>query len=308
MRYRSFGTTGLTVSAVGFGAWAIGGNWGPTDDQESVRALRRAYELGVTFFDTADMYGKGKSEKLLGEALRAVRERVIIASKVGNDIYSPEPRKNFAPSYIEFALEQSLKRLQTDYLDLYQLHNPTAEEMRDEVFEVLERLKGKGKIRFFGVSLDSRFSGQEHLRDRPIASVQGVYNLLDQRAASLLFPEAHRRGWGVIARVPLASGFLTGKYGSDSTFPEGDRRRDWSREQIGEMVRQVGAVRFLAKGGRTLAQAALLFVLAAPDVSVVIPGAKTVTQVEENVRAVEAPPLSPEELHEVARLAASGFR
>ena len=135
-----------------------------------------------------------------------------------------------------------------------------------------------------------------------------VYNLLDQRAASLLFPEAKQKGWAVIARVPLASGFLTGKYTPDSTFPEGDRRREWSREEIAEKVRQVEAVRFLATDGRTLPQAALLFVLAHPEVSVVIPGAKTVRQVEENVRAAEALPLTPEELEKVTRLSVSGFR
>ncbi len=292
MRYRRLGKTDLQVSELGFGAWAIGGNkhghsYGPTDQGESLRAIRRAFELGCTFFDTADIYGHGLSEKLLHQALQSHRQACIIATKVGNDFYHGPFRKNFDPDYIRFALEKSLERLQTDYIDLYQFHNPPLMMLeRGEHYEILETLKAEGKIRYYGVSVHDAYEGMMAIETGKPDVIQVVYNLLRQDAREELLPLAAERDVGVIVREPLASGMLTGKYGPDATFGEGDFRTEWPQEYLAFQAQLVDKLRFLAiEGQRTLAQAALRLVLDEPAVSVTIPGAKTVAQVDENIAA-----------------------
>ncbi len=292
MRYRRLGKTDLQVSELGFGAWAIGGNkhghsYGPTDQGESLKAIRRAFELGCTFFDTADIYGHGLSEKLLQQALGSNRQACVIATKVGNDFYNGPFRKNFDPDYIRFALEKSLKRLQTDYIDLYQFHNPPLMMLeRGEHYEILDSLKAEGKIRYYGVSVHDAYEGMMAIDTGKPDVIQVVYNLLRQDASEELLPFATERDVGVIVREPLASGMLTGKYRPDSTFTEGDFRAEWPQEYLAFQAQLVDKLRFLAtEGQRTLAQAALRFVLDEPSVSVAIPGAKTVAQVEENIAA-----------------------
>ncbi len=299
MRYRRLGKTDLQVSELGFGAWAIGGNkhghsYGPTDQGESLRAIRRAFELGCTFFDTADIYGHGLSEKLLQQALGANRQACVIATKVGNDFYHGPFRKNFDPDYIRFALEKSLQRLQTDYIDLYQFHNPPLMMLeRGEHYEILETLKAEGKIRYYGVSVHDAYEGMMAIDTGKPDVIQVVYNLLRQDPREELLPFAAERDVGVIVREPLASGMLTGKYGPDAAFTEGDVRAEWPQEYLAFQAQLVDKLRFLAtEGQRTLAQAALRFVLDEPSVSVVIPGAKTVAQVEENIAAGELGALS----------------
>jgi aryl-alcohol dehydrogenase-like predicted oxidoreductase len=299
VHYRRLGRTDLQVSEVGFGAWAIGGNkhghsYGPTDNATSLRAIARALELGCTFFDTADVYGHGLSEKLLGQALQTCRHDCVIATKVGNDFYHGPFRQNFDPDYIRAAVDKSLERLRTDYIDLYQLHNPPLMMLqRGEHYGILEELKQAGKIRYYGVSVHDAYEGTMAIHTGKPDVIQVVYNLLRPDAREDLFELAQEQNIGLIVREPLASGTLTGKYTADATFPEGDIRASWPQEYLAMQVQTADKLRFLASEGQhTLAQAALRFVLDEPAVSVVIPGIKTAAQAEENLLASELPPLT----------------
>jgi aryl-alcohol dehydrogenase-like predicted oxidoreductase len=299
VRYRHLGRTDLQVSEVGFGGWAIGGNqhghsYGPTDNTESLRAIARALELGCTFFDTADIYGHGLSEKLLGQGLQKHRHTCVIATKVGNDFYHGPVHQNFAPDYLRVALDKSLQRLRTDYIDLYQLHNPPLMMLqRGEHYDILEELKQTGKIRYYGVSVHDAYEGEMAIHTGKPDVIQVVYHLLRPEAAEELFPLAQEHDIGLIVREPLASGMLTGKYSADTTFPEGDMRASWPREYLVMQVQLAEKLRFLAQPGqRTLTQAALRFVLDESAVSTVIPGIKTVAQAEENLIASEVSSLT----------------
>src|SRR5205809_253067 len=213
MKYRTLGKTALKVSEVGFGAWAIGGNnygnsYGPTDDKVSVAAVERAFELGCSFFDTADVYGHGHSEEILGQALKGRRNDVILATKVGGDFYHDPPRMNFSPEYLEFASAKSCERLQTDYIDLYQLHNPPIQLLKNgKIFEGLEKLKDSGVIRHFGVSIHDPEEGILSMKYGHPEAIQVVFNLLRQEAKNQLFQAARERNVGIIAREQLSSGF-----------------------------------------------------------------------------------------------------
>ncbi len=303
MEYRTLGSTTLKVSVIGFGAWAIGGmGWGSVDDAESLRALQVALDEGVNFIDTADAYGEGHSEELVACVISGHRDQIIIATKVGNDFYHQPRRKNFAPDYVTCAVEQSLRRLATDYIDVYQLHNPSPEVIREGgVFEALDRLKEAGKIRHWGVSIGPPSEGLAVLQNTRPATLQLVYNLLHREPEESLFPQIRQRNIGVIARVPLASGLLTGKFDATTRFAPDDHRSRWSLETMSANLERVEKLRFLA-GERTMAQAALWFVIQQPSVSVVIPGAKTVKQVQENVRTLLTPCLTPAEMAQVAQL------
>ena len=313
MRYRELGKTGLQVSEIGFGAWAVGGNahgnsYGPTDDRTSLAAIQRAFELGCNFFDTADVYGHGHSEEVLGQALKGHRDKVIIATKVGGDFYHGPPRMNFNPDYIEFALEKSCERLQTDYVDLYQLHNPPVQMIRNEtLFRALEMLKEKGKIHHYGISIHDPKEGILAMKTGKPEAIQVVFNILRQDAKLQLFQAALESGVGIIAREPLANGFLTGKHNADETFPEGDIRHHFPRDYLLNLVLAAEQLKFLEGRNRTLAQAALRFVLDQKEVSTVIPGAKTSQQVEENLSASDLPPLTGEELLRIRILREQGF-
>lgn len=291
MKTRKLGSTGLEVSEVGFGAWAIGGNthgnsYGPTDDQESLRAIQTALHLGCTFFDTADCYGHGHSEELLGQALKGSRTQVLLATKGGSDFYHDPPRLNFNEQHLVFALERSLKRLNTDYIDLYQLHNPPFSLIeRGRIFEPLEKLKTQGKIRFYGLSIHDPQEGLLAMKTGHPDSIQVVYNYLRRDAAEELFPRALAEGAAIIAREPLANGFLTGKYTKDSVFPVGDIRHQWPSKYQTQLINQIQDFsKMVSKEPFSQTQAALRFVLSQPAISVVIPGCKTVSQVEENLK------------------------
>lgn len=296
MQQRDFGSTGWKVSAIGLGCWGISGDWGLVARSEAIKTIQRAFDLGVTFFDTADMYGNGQSERLVCDALVAHRQDVIIATKGGMNFYEGKRHLDFQPSYIEFALEESLKRLGTDYVDLYQLHNPEPEHQTDELFSLLARLQAQGKIRHYGISLNSRYAGAEALADKPVASVQTVYNFIEQQAATIVFPVAQEHNLAVIARVPLGSGRLSGKFSPMHRFAVGDRRQKLSVGWIEEGISATEKLNALVRNDRSLTQAALQFVLAHSVVSVVIPGAKSVQQVEENIAALNAPALTEDEL------------
>ena len=301
MRYRRLGRTNLQVSEIGFGAWAIGGNkhghsYGPTDNAESLRAIARALELGCTFFDTADLYGHGLSEKLLGQALQPHRHECVIATKVGGDFYHGPFRKNFDADYIRFALEKSLERLRTDYIDVYQLHNPPLMLLERGVhYATLDELKQQGKIRYYGVSVHDAYEGSMAIATGKPDVIQVAYSLLRQDPREELLPLAQEHNIGLIIREPLANGMLTGKYTASTTFGEGDMRTEWPPEYLAMQARLAEKCRFLATPERTLTQAALRFVLDAPEVSVVIPGIKTVAQVVENLAASELPGLTEDE-------------
>jgi aryl-alcohol dehydrogenase-like predicted oxidoreductase len=300
MHYRKLGKTGLMVSEIGFGAWAIGGpsgasgtplGWGKTSDEESLAAIRRARELGVTFFDTADSYGFGRSESLLGIVLSRKREDVVIATKVGvaRDA-DGRLRKDFSREHIQYSVDGSLKRLRTDYIDLYQLHNPTMAELRrDDLQEAMDRLQEAGKIRFWGVSVSTPEEGIEVIRNGWGYALQVLYNALNQAPDNELFPLAKEKGYGIIARVPLASGLLSGKYRPDTTFATDDVRQNFlTPKRLEEVIPRVDEVKSIIGGtARALAEGALRFVLANDAVSTTIPGMRNVRQVEMNAAADE---------------------
>jgi aryl-alcohol dehydrogenase-like predicted oxidoreductase len=300
MHYRKLGNTDLKVSEIGFGAWAIGGpadaggtplGWGRSNDDESLAAIRRARDLGVTFFDTADSYGYGRSESLLGIVLSRQREGVVIATKVGV-VRDPDGRlrKDFSREHISHAVDGSLRRLRTDYIDLYQLHNPTpAELQRDDLHEAMSRLQEVGKIRYWGVSVTTPEEGIEIVKRGWGYALQVLYNVLNQAPANQLFPLAKEKGYGVIARVPLASGLLSGKFRPDTAFPTDDVRQNFlTAKRLEEVIARVDEAKSIIGGtARSLAEGALRFVLASDAVSTTIPGMRNVRQVEMNAGADE---------------------
>ena len=292
MNRRTLGRTGLSVSEVGFGAWAIGGNafgnsYGPTDDAESTRAIRRAFELGCNFFDTADVYGHGHSETLLGAALHDVRDQVFFATKAGGNFYNRDMRLDFTPGYLRFAVERSLERLRADHIDLLQLHNPPINliSARD-TYEPLEEMKREGLIRFYGVSVHPPEEGVAAVQATMPDTVQIVYNLARREAEDTFLPTAHAANVGVIAREPLANGFLAGRYNAASTWERGDIRSRMPRPYVAQLSALGQRVHELAEqSGMTAAQLALKFVLDRPEIACAIVGMKTVQQVEENLNA-----------------------
>jgi len=310
LKFRKLGRTNLLVSEIGFGAWAISGRgYGPTDDKDSIRVLHRALDLGVNFIDTADIYGDGHSEELIGRVLKERNDKeAIIATKFGWDFYRDGGiRSNLRRNYISFALEKSLKRLGREWIDIYQIHNSKPDDIeRDNVYETLDELKKQGKIRFYGVSAYYIEDGIEAIKTGKPDTIQIIYNILEPEAENKLLPLALKKDVGIIAREPLASGLLTGKYDENSKFPKTDHRHGWDKKFLEEGARKVSKLKFLEKEGQTLIQAALRFSLSHKAVSVVIPGAKTINQVEENISAAEAE-LSSDELKRIRELYRNNF-
>lgn len=305
MKYRILGRTGLRVSEIGFGAWAVGGqSYGKTRDEDSLGALAEAWDHGVNFFDTADTYGEGHSEELVGRFLKGKRHEAIVATKVGWDFYHGGLKKNFEAGYIRFACDQSLRRLDTDTIDLYQLHNPTLEQIESgEIFPVFEELKKAGKIRFYGVSVHLPREALAVIRLDRGDTLQLIFNLIDQRPVADVFPEAEAKEIGIIAREPLACGLLTGKYRPGSRFPKNDHRNRWSREKIVRDLEKIERLRSVLKTPRlALPRAALEYVLSFESVGTAIPGAKTREQVAENLKAAEEPLLRIEEISVIRRM------
>lgn len=301
MLYRDLGRTGIRVSAIGFGGWAIGGateasgtplGWGRTSDDDSLAAIRRARELGITFFDTSDSYGFGRSESLLGIVLSRHRQEVVIATKVGVvRTAAGELKKDFSRQHIYHAVDGSLKRLRTDFIDLYQVHNPTLDELRrEEIQDAMERLQDAGKIRFWGVSVSTPEEGLEVVRSGWAHALQVLYNVLNQAPAATLFPEAKENGYGIIARVPLASGLLSGKFRIDTTFAADDVRQNFlTPRRLHEAIERVDEVKSIIGGSApSLSVGALRFAIADDAVSTTIPGARNARQVELNASAAEA--------------------
>ena len=319
MRTRSFGASGITASEVGFGVWTIStGWWGDVSDDDAVRLVHEALDLGITFFDTADTYGEGRGERLLARALAGRRDEVTIATKFGYDIYSPWERtghaerpQDWSPEYVRFALEQSLARLGTDHVDLYQLHNPRLDAIQsDEVFAVLEDARDAGKIRGYGVALGPAIGWRDEgiwaIEQRPLAAVQIIHNMLEQDPGRELLGLAGERGVGAMVRVPHSSGMLEGRYTRDTVFAENDHRRHRKREWLLEGVQKVERLSFLTER-RTLGQAAIRWLLADPTVTTVLPNIYGSEQLREFAAAADVPDLSDEELRRVAELYARNF-
>jgi aryl-alcohol dehydrogenase-like predicted oxidoreductase len=313
MQYRILGKTGLRVSVVGLGTMVHAGHFGPMRDEESLSAIDTALDLGVNFIDTSDAYGAGYSETLLGHALKGRRDKVVLATKGGNVMTGPDRgKRNFAAQYIDGVLHESLKRLQTDYIDLYQLHNPTVDVIqRGEVWEVLEQRKRDGKIRHYGVSINTMEEGVAAAQDGRSATIQVEYNLLAQEPAEAFFPLAQAANIGVIARVPLKRGILTGKMtaADEQRFTGEDvRARSFKGEPFRKELAKAEQLRFLVhEPVKSMAQAAIAFCIAHPAVTLTIPGARNASQMRENAAGADVT-LSKEDLDKVADLWRRGFQ
>ena len=304
MEYRNLGRTGWKVSAISFGAWAVGGTWGTVDDRESLAALHRAVDLGVNFFDTADVYGDGRSERLLARLRRERSEAFFVATKAGRRL-DPHAASGYSRQNLTAFVERSLQNLDTEAIDLLQLHcPPTAVYYMPEVFDILEDFVRAGKIRSYGVSVEKVEEALKAIEFPGVQTVQIIFNIFRQRPAELFFPEAQRRQVGILARLPLSSGLLTGKFQHGSAFAPDDHRyfnRHGEAFDRGETfsgldfdagLHAVEMLRPLVPAGSSLAQMALRWILMFPQVTCAIPGAKRPDQVEENMAAAAMSPLS----------------
>jgi aryl-alcohol dehydrogenase-like predicted oxidoreductase len=288
---RVLGKTGIEVSEIGLGLWAAGGHWGPVDDAASMRAIETALDAGVNFFDTADVYGDGHSELLLGKAMQGRRDQFIVATKIGWQDYDGE-RNRSAYTTVEkliAGVESNLRRLNTDYIDIIQNHIFYSEPNTSVFIEGFLRLREQGKVRAYGASSSDFEFLRKFNANGQCATLQIDYSILNRTAEQDIFPYCRENHIGVIVRGGLAMGLLTGKFNADSAFPEGDFRQAWQtdpdqRQQFLEDLADVERLRKITEG-RTLAQCALGFILSNPDVSVVIPGGRSARQVRENVKA-----------------------
>jgi len=317
MKYRELGRTGWKVSAISFGSWAIGSAWGRVSDQESLDALRRAIDLGVNFFDTADVYG---SERLLAQLKRERREEIHIATKAGRRL-SPHVPKGYNRANLTKFVEDSLRNLSTEIIDLLQLHCPPTEVYyMPEVFGVLDDLVQKGKLQYYGVSVEKVEEGLKALEYPGVQSVQIIFNIFRQRPADLFFARAQERKVGILARVPLSSGMLTGKMTLSSQFSPDDHRR-YNRQgeafDRGETfsgvdfelgLQAVEQLRPLLPEGWSMAEFALRWILMFEAVTCAIPGAKRPSQVEDNCRAADLPPIPEAIMQQVRTIYDSSIR
>jgi aryl-alcohol dehydrogenase-like predicted oxidoreductase len=303
MEYRILGKTGWKISSISFGCWAIGSAWGTVDDKNSLAALHRALDLGVNFFDTADVYGDGRSERLLAQLRQDRKEQFYIATKAGRRL-DPHVATGYNKQNLTAFIERSLRNLNTDTIDLLQLHCPPTEVFYlPDVFGILDNLVQAGKLRFYGVSVEKVEEALKALEYPHVQSVQIIYNIFRQRPAELFFKEAQRRNVGILARVPLASGMLTGKLSRQSTFEKDDHRlfnRHGEAFDRGETFSGVDyelaldvveQLRPLVPRGMTMTQFALKWILMNSAVTCAIPGAKNPTQAEENIHSADLPAL-----------------
>ena len=321
MKYRQMPRTDLTLSEVGFGVWTLGTNWwGRIEDAEKTALLENAVELGINFFDTADAYGDGYGEEILATVLGHRRNDIIIATKFGYDIYDPTPRvghqerpQKFNKEFVTYACEQSLRRLNTDHIDLYQVHNPRVDSLeRDELFETLEQLQFDGKIRYFGVALGPDIGwleeGETSMRDRHVDSLQIIYSILEQEPAKDFFPIARENEVGLLSRVPHASNTLTGEFIEIPTFDENDHRAHRRAEWLREAIQKVDRVRFLElEEARSMAQSAIQFVLKKPEIVSVLPNFTKMAELNEYTAAVDTPGLTDEEQAQLDELWENAF-
>lgn len=321
MRYRNLSGTNLKVSEIGFGVWTVSaGWWGDYSDEQAIALMRRAFELGITYFDTADTYGDGRGETLLAEAFAGQRDQIVIGTKFGYDPSRQEGERgqrelpqDWSPAFVRRACEASLRRLGTDRIDCWQLHNPKMDAIeRDDLWQTLAELQREGKVLSYGVALGPRIGWREEglraLHERRVPSIQIIHNLLEQEPGADLIAAARATGAAVMVRVPHSSGLLEGHFTAETTFAPGDHRRHRSKEWLIDGVQKVEHLRFLEAGGRrTLGQAALRWLLACPAIVTALPNIYDAAQLEEFARAAEAPDLTDDELRRCAELYAANF-
>lgn len=330
MQYRVLGETGLRVSVVGFGVWTVSTRmWGITDDAFGADLLRRAFDLGINFYDTADVYGDGKGETLLADALGDRRDEIVIATKFGYDFYSTpgeqpgqrERPQDWSPAFVRKACEESLKRLGTDRIDLYQLHNPRLEALqRDDLIALLDELKAEGKIRAWGAALGPALKPDRQVEEGVYcvthrrAPVQIIYNMLEQVLGEGIFPAAREYNVPVLVRVPHASGLLEGQYTEQTEFAPNDHRShrvstdEMRQKWLIDGLQKIEKLRFAAEdAGRTLGQMAIQFILSEPCIPSLLPNIYDGKQLEEFAAAPDTSPFSPEELQQVTDLYSHNF-
>lgn len=312
MNYRNLGRTGWKVSEISFGAWAIGGDWGVVNETDSMAALNKAVDLGINFFDTADVYGDGRSEKLLAKLKKERNEEIIIATKAGRRL-NPHVANGYNKKNLTEFIERSLNNLQIDSLDLLQLHCPPTEVYyMPETFDALDDLVKEGKIKYYGVSVEKVEEALKAIEFPNVQSVQIIFNMFRQRPSDIFFEQAKKRQVGILARVPLASGLLTGKYHENSQFDSSDHRnynRNGEAFDRGETfsginfdlgLKSVEKLKEICPVNFTLSQFALKWILMFEQITCAIPGAKNVFQVADNVKVVDEQLLTDENMKKVS--------
>lgn len=322
MKYRKLGKSGISVSEIGFGAWTIGMDWwgDKVDDTEAIRMLKRAYDLGINFYETSDVYGKGKSEKLLAQAFGGMKKgEIIYSTKWGYDIYDAEqvghnelPQKH-SPDFLQFALQQSMKRLQVDYIDVYSLHNPKMSAIQDdELFQSLDALVKGGKIRSQGVALGPAIGweqeGLEAMQKRNITCLQTVYNILEQDPGRSFLDSARENNVGLLVRVPDASGVLTGKVNDKTVFGKNDHRSTRKREWILKSIEKVEKLKPVSdSNGWSVTELAIKFVLSQKEVSAVLPTVVDVNELEMFAQMSDGKYLNESDLSQITELYNNSF-
>jgi len=309
---RTLGKSGIKVTVIGTGLWAVGGGWGPVDDKNALAAIEASLESGVNFFDTADVYGGGHSEELLGKAMRGRRDQFVVGTKIGWVGYDGNNNRSQYDSVDKLiaGVEQSLRRLQTDYVDLIQDHIFYLEPNTDIFLEGFRKLQRDGKVRAYGLSSSDFAFIKEFNSDGHCATLQTDYSILNRTAEEAIFPYCQSNNIGVIVRGALAMGILTGKFNAETRFSDGDFRRNWHEKPdenrvFVEDLEKVERLRQLTHG-RALSQLALRFVIDHPAVTAVIPGARTPEQACENVKAGLLPPLTKEESRQIDSITPPG--
>jgi aryl-alcohol dehydrogenase-like predicted oxidoreductase len=311
MQFRDLGRSGWKVSAISFGAWAIGGAWGDVDDGESLAALNRAIDLGVNLIDTADVYGDGRSERLIAQLRRERKETIYVATKAGRRLDKQAPA-GYSRENLTAFVERSIKNLHTDSLDLLQLHCPPTEVYyMPEVFGILDHLTRAGKLKHYGVSVEKVEEALKAIEFANVKTVQIIFNMFRQRPAELFFEQAKKRNVGILARVPLASGLLSGKLKRETRYAPDDHRafnRHGEAFDRGETfsgvdydtgLRAVDQLKAICPNGVTMPQFALRWIMMFDAVTCAIPGAKRPSQAEDNFSAADLPPLSSETMNQV---------
>jgi len=321
LRYRRLGKSDIKVSEIGFGAWTIGLDWWgkKIDDEEAIRMLKRAYDVGINFYDTGDIYGKGKSEKLIGMAFKGIRNEIIYSTKWGYDMYNAEqighnelPQKQNI-EFLHYALDKSLERLQTDYIDVYSLHNPKMEVITNkELFKELDTLVTKGKIRSHGVALGPAIGWKEEglyaIRDHNITCLQTVYNILEQDPGNALLKAGKEKNVGIMARVPDASGVLTGKVNENTIFSKNDHRSVRKKEWISEALKKVENMRTISdKKGWNITELAIKFILSHEQVSVVLPTMISLEEIDKFSRISDGKYLDLHEMQQISEMYFNNF-
>ena len=321
MKYRTLGKSSIKVSEIGFGAWTIGLDWWgkKIDDDEAIKMLKRAYDLGINFYETADMYGKGKSERLMAQAFKGMRDEVVYSTKWGYDMYNTEqighselPQKH-DPEFLKFALDKSLERLQTDYIDVYSLHNPKMDAIKNNsLFAALDQLVTKGTIKSHGAALGPAIGwkdeGLEAIKNRNITSLQTVYNILEQDPGRDFLREGERHNVGIMVRVPDASGLLTGKVTADTKFDKNDHRSFRKQEFITEAIQKIENMGPIAKSkGWNITELAIKFILSQKQISVVLPTMIGMEEIEMFASISDGKYLNPSEAASVEQMYEKNF-